>query len=339
VIKIVGDICFSDGYFDVGFGIGSKLKYNFNPFENLKFDQENIWFGNLECVISDISNLIGYKKEHFRVSLKNVLSLDHFNIYGVANNHVLQHGTEAYCEMLSNINKLGSKYVGNISDKTIIIDYKLHKFGFAVFSQKCESFSEKPLYWLCPEYKEIEIELHKMQNSDFKIAYLHWGEEYINYPYIEQQKFAHWLIDIGFDLVVGAHPHVMQGYEIYKDKYIFYSLGNFLFNMPTEETRYSAIVNVDVDKGELKINYDYVFINKENKPNIIAKEYVPRKYLFENLNEVIRFNDNDVYYKDMFQKLSIFRKKNHRWIIKTVYKHNILELLSILKNFISRRLK
>ena len=42
-------------------------------------------------------------------------------------------------------------------------------------------------------------------------------------------------------------PHVLQGYEVYKEKHIFYSLGNFLFGMPTEETRYSAIVNIDVD--------------------------------------------------------------------------------------------
>ena len=59
MIKIVGDVCFSDGYFDVGFGIGSKLKYNYNPFENLMFGSDNIWFGNLECVVSDISDKTG----------------------------------------------------------------------------------------------------------------------------------------------------------------------------------------------------------------------------------------------------------------------------------------
>ena len=110
----------------------------------MKLDSDNIWFGNLECVVSDISNLIGYKAEHFRVPYNNVSSLHHLNIYNVANNHIMQHGAEAFTEMLSNISKLGSKYVGNLSNKTIIIDYTGHKFGFAAFSQRGEVFSEKP---------------------------------------------------------------------------------------------------------------------------------------------------------------------------------------------------
>ena len=93
--------------------------------------------------------------------------MHHFNIYGVANNHVMQHGAAAYNEMLTNIDKLGSKYVGNLSNKTITIDYKKHKFGLAVFSLRGEAFSEKPLYWLRPEYNEIESELPKIQELRF----------------------------------------------------------------------------------------------------------------------------------------------------------------------------
>jgi poly-gamma-glutamate capsule biosynthesis protein CapA/YwtB (metallophosphatase superfamily) len=339
MIKIVGDVCFSDGYFDVGFGIGSELKANYDPFENLEFNDNNIWFGNLECVISDISNLPGFKTRHFRVPFKSVSSLRHLNVYSVANNHVMQHGIEAYNEMLANINKLGSKYVGSLSNKTITLDHQSHKFGFLVFSQRGEAFSEKPLYWLRPEYNEIETELHKIQNCDFKIVYMHWGNEFIDYPCVEQKKFAHWLIDIGFDLVIGTHPHVLQGYEVYKKKYIFYSLGNFLFNLPTEETRYSAIVNIDVEMRELKISYNYVFNDVNNKPKIITKDYVPKKYLFDTLNKKINFEaDNEVYYNDMFQQLNIYRRKSHRWIIATMHKHSFKEFLFILKDFLSRRI-
>lgn len=340
MIKIVGDVCFSDGYFDIGFGIGSMLKHHFNPFEYLKLDAEDIWFGNLECVISDISSKIGVKAKPFRVSYNDVSSLHHLDIYSIANNHVMQHGAEAYSEMLANIEKIGSQYVGSLSKKHMSIDFKDHKFGFVVFSQRGDPFVEKTMYWLQPEYNEIESELHKIENCDFKIVYMHWGNEFIDYPYVEQKKFAHWLIDIGFDLVIGTHPHVLQGYEVYNGKYIFYSLGNFLFNMPTEETRYSIIVNLDVESAELKVNYDYVFTNKDNKLAIIPKENVPAKYLFETLNKKISFEkDNEIYYKDMFKQLSMYRHRNHRWMFKTLHKHSCEEISFILQDFIFRRLK
>jgi hypothetical protein len=252
----------------------------------------------------------------------------------------MQHGADAYCEMLANIKKIGSKYVGNISNKTIVIDYKGYKIGFVVFSQRGDQFSEKPLYWLRPEYEEIEIESNKMQDCDFKIVYIHWGNEFMDYPNIEQKKFAHWLIDIGFDLVVGSHPHVLQGYEVYKEKFIFYSLGNFLFNMPAEATRYSAIVNVDVEMGKLKVCYDYVFIDKENRPKIIEIQYVPKKYLFSTLNNKISFEgDNEDYYKEMFRQLSIYRKKNHYWMLTTFLKHSPKELFFTYSNYLLRQLK
>jgi len=338
MIKIVGDICFSDGYFDVGFGIGSKLKEKYNPFEHLKFDSDDIWIGNLECVISDISKVTGFKKNHFRVPYHNVSALNHFNVYGVANNHVMQHGPEAYNQMLENINRLGSKYVGSVTNKTLKFDHKGYKFAIAVFSQRAESFSEKPLYWSCPDYIELASELSKLLDCKFKIAYMHWGNEFINYPSVEQKKLAHWLIDIGYDLVIGTHSHVLQGFEVYNNKYIFYSLGNFLFNMPTEETRFSAMVNLDIDQGELKVSYDYILIDKECKPAIVTQEKADKKFKFDTLNKKNSFNgDNEVYFRDVFKQLSIYRHKNHRWMLSTLSRHNFKEFLYILRDFIDRR--
>lgn len=340
MLRIVGDVCFSDGYFDAGFGIGSKLKSNYNPFINIDFGSDDIWFGNLECVVSNISNLKGFGAECFRVPSEYVSSLHHMNIYCVANNHIMQHGNEAYDEMLTNINKLGSKYVGNLSDKTIIVEYKQCKFGIMTFSQRQESFSQKPLYWLRPEYNEIESELEKLRNCDFKIVYLHWGYEFVDYPNVDQKLCAHWLVDIGFDLVVGTHPHVLQGFEVYKEKYIFYSLGNFLFNMPTEETRYSAIVNIEVEKGKMQVSFDYVFNDKEKEPKIIEQGKVPDSYLFETLNKKLSLEeDNEVYFKNMLHQLFIYRVKNYWWIIKTLHRHDFSELIFIIKDFVSRRLK
>lgn len=69
----------------------------------------------------------------------------------------------------------------------------------------------------------------KEQNADLIIANFHWGEERASSPNDEQIELAHAAIDNGADLVIGHHPHVLQGIEKYKGKYILYSLGNFCF--------------------------------------------------------------------------------------------------------------
>ena len=339
MIRIVGDICFADRNFDMGFGIGSKLSKDYNPFEYLPFDENDIWFGNLECIISDQSNLSGVKRDQFRVSYKSVSSIKHMHIYSVANNHSMQHGNAAYIEMLGNINRLGSKYIGNLSNKSMTFEQCGHKFGIIAFSQRGEVFSKDPLYWSRPEYVEIETELNNIGNCDFKIVYLHWGNEFIHYPYVEQKQFAHWLIDIGFDLVVGTHPHVLQGYEIYRNKYIYYSLGNFLFNMSTKETRYSAVLNISSCEGKLKVSHDYIWIDKDCKPRIMPHERIPEKFKFETLNNKIGFwSDNEVYYKDMFKQLNIYRRKNQMWILLNLHKYSLKEIINIFYSFIIRRI-
>ncbi len=72
------------------------------------------------------------------------------------------------------------------------------------------------------------------KDCDFLIMFLHWGDDHNIFINRDQQEAGRRLIDEGADLIIGHHPHVPQGYEVYRDKYIFYSLGNFIFT-PREE--------------------------------------------------------------------------------------------------------
>jgi len=64
---------------------------------------------------------------------------------------------------------------------------------------------------------------------DFFVIIPHWGREYVDYPSIQQRQKAYKWIDAGADLIVGHHPHIIQGKESYKEKWIYYSLGNYVF--------------------------------------------------------------------------------------------------------------
>src|SRR5436309_2476431 len=66
--------------------------------------------------------------------------------------------------------------------------------------------------------------------ADVVIPFMHWGEEYLLEPIARQRALAHAMIDAGAEVVLGNHPHVTEGTEIYKGKLIVYSLGNFVFD-------------------------------------------------------------------------------------------------------------
>jgi poly-gamma-glutamate capsule biosynthesis protein CapA/YwtB (metallophosphatase superfamily) len=68
------------------------------------------------------------------------------------------------------------------------------------------------------------------QQVDLVVVSLHWGVEYVDQPSKAQREMAHRLIDEGVDLILGHHPHWLQGLEVYHDKLIAYSLGNFIFD-------------------------------------------------------------------------------------------------------------
>jgi poly-gamma-glutamate capsule biosynthesis protein CapA/YwtB (metallophosphatase superfamily) len=83
------------------------------------------------------------------------------------------------------------------------------------------------------------------------VVTFHWGAEGKNFPKDYQKEYAHLAIDLGADLVLGHHPHVLQGLEIYKNRLIAYSLGNFTFSSYSRRATESMILKVYLVDGGL----------------------------------------------------------------------------------------
>ncbi len=86
------------------------------------------------------------------------------------------------------------------------------------------------------------------KEADFVIVSLHWGTEYDATADSSQQNLAHKLIDAGADLILGHHPHVIQGLEIYKDGLIAYSLGDFIFDHYSRATGEAFVLQVTLQR-------------------------------------------------------------------------------------------
>ena len=338
MIRFTGDINLTDWDFNFGFGIGSRISGGFNPFSRLTRNENDLWIGNFEGVASDITTRSGMAANVFRVTPAALKSLPHLDIYGIANNHAMQHGAEAFQQTWSALQSFGCKTFGKNDRRSVVVEHQGRKVSLTGCCFRIDEFTEIPSYWYNPEYIEIKEELNILPKEAFKVIYVHWGNEYINRPSTQQKKFAHWLIDVGFDLIIGMHPHVLQGYEGYKGKRIYYSLGNFVFDMAWEPCRYGAIVSVDLSKDAPAFLEEYVYIDKTCSPYCIGENKVPKHYRFDYLNEQLQKEDNSESYHNEINRLyKDYRKANRKYVISNILHHPWFGV-EVIRDFIKRRI-
>lgn len=110
--------------------------------------------------------------------------------------------------------------------------------------------------------------------SDIVIVGFHWGTEYTPHPTQTQQEIAHLAIDNGADMIIGTHPHVVQADEVYKDKYINYSLGNFIMDqMWSEETQEGVLLYIyTLDDKIISYNLVPTHVVDYSQVKILSKE-------------------------------------------------------------------
>jgi gamma-polyglutamate biosynthesis protein CapA len=187
---------------------------------------------NLEGPISDKGVKVG-SKYSFRMKpdVAEALSKANINIVNLANNHIFDYGKVAFEDTLKNLEKNNIKHIGN-SYKPLIIEKEGVKIGFLGFSDflKHLEVKEGKIGIAIVNSNLSEIIKKAKEKVDILIVSFHWGEEYKKIANERQRKIAKIAIDSGADLVIGHHPHIIQNIEKYKDKFIFYSLGNFIFD-------------------------------------------------------------------------------------------------------------
>lgn len=209
---------------------------------------------NLECVLSDIGNPWSAtpKTFHFRSDEKNIntLQIAKINIVSLANNHVLDYEYEALLRMLNILNEQGILHAGAGKDlseasKPVYCQIKHQKIAFI-------AFTDNEPDWAAQEnkpgilYLPTDINDRRMQNFlrlienlrkevDFLIVSAHWGSNWGYYPPEEHKSIGHAMIDAGADLIFGHSGHVFRGIEVYKNRPIIYSAGDFIDDYAVDE--------------------------------------------------------------------------------------------------------
>lgn len=191
--------------------------------ENVKeiFAQDDLTIVNLETTLTTSR---GKAEKKFRFSGKpeyaDILTLSNIEAVTLANNHTHDYLKQGYDDTLKHLEERGIGHFGY--DRLYLEEVNGVKVG--AIGQKGWADTQAVRKQL-----DSDILSLRQQGAQIIIANFHWGEERHYVPNGQQQSLGRYAIDAGADLVLGHHPHVVQGIESYKDKYIVYSLGNFMF--------------------------------------------------------------------------------------------------------------
>lgn len=193
-------------------------------FENVKsvFENDDLSIVNLEGPLTKSSEA-QIKQFAFKgdPSYVNILREGDIEATNLANNHSNDYYDKGFSDTKQILNQNNISYFG-LSEKDILKSKGI-KIGML-------GYKGWPEYYTKENLDKIKNDLEYMkENADMTIVFFHWGNENQYYPEKAQKDFAHYVIDNGADVVLGGHPHVVQGIEQYKGKTIAYSLGNFSF--------------------------------------------------------------------------------------------------------------
>ena len=356
----VGDLMLGDHPVCIGHGIRSTIDakgFNFITDEiKSRVQNADISFGNLESVLSDYNfdpdSLASTELRGRPLDASN-LSAVGFNLLNVANNHSMQHGLKAFEETIDLLSKekidiIGLDFDG---DANIIIKEKYGiNLAFVGYSLRPEKYCKTQAPYALSNEEKILRQINKIVENFYGpiIVSLHWGEEYLNYPSKKQMLFAHKLINSGVSLILGHHPHVLQGIEKYKNGVIVYSLGNFIFDKWQKNLRETIIFSCAFSNNEITdYSYEPIYITRKYRLTIACgkvKERIIKKIKTYNnmLDRVISeddiFADEDQYLSSAKNAYQKFRMQSYLYFIMHIYKYDPTVILSSALRFVRRRI-
>lgn len=201
----------------------------------------DLTIGNLETPVSRRGSP-GQKEYSYRSPPEALPALVRagFDVVNLANNHVLDYGETALLDTLDYLDQAGLRHVGAGRDadnafQPAVVEKNGVRIAFLGFSRVVPFVSWKAgkghpgVADTYEETRPVQAIEQAKRDADLVVVIVHWGIEREDRPEDYQVRLARKYIDAGADLVIGGHPHVLQGLESYKGKWIAYSLGNFIF--------------------------------------------------------------------------------------------------------------
>lgn len=254
-----GDVLFSDhvlNAYEKGGGIQGVLDDGYRKL----IDDADFFFVNEEFPFSDRGTKALDKQYTFRLPPSKVSMLKEMQADAVslANNHALDFGTDALLDTCDTLDVAGILRTGagkNLEEAKKAVEIEIQGRKVAIIGAtrvipvpEWAAYGNTPGMLAAYDPQILLKEVQQLsETQDYVVVFIHWGIERAERPESYQRDLGKKLIDAGADIVIGAHPHVLQGIEYYQGKPIVYSLGNFIFGSSIPKT---MLLEVMLEEGQ-----------------------------------------------------------------------------------------
>ena len=307
-LTVVGDIMLARG-------LNTQMgKFGIDwPFELAapRLKEGDITFANLEAPFGTTGTPLPRKLIWFRARPDAAAALPKagVSVVTLANNHILDYDTPNFLETLDILDKQGIRHTGGgrtLADarSPVIMEADGIRVAFLGYSGFADIFWDYgyPRRFTAtdatgskaavPGVAPIRLDLIRQdiaaarQSADIVVVAYHWGTEYVNVPSPDMVALAHASVDAGADLVLGFHPHAVQGFERYKGKYIAYSLGNFIMDQKRDVTRESMILEFLLQEDGVRTMNVVPAMIEDYRPHLASGDEATR--LWDKLRRISR---------------------------------------------------
>ncbi|MEX2190715.1 MAG: CapA family protein [Bacteroidota bacterium] len=260
-----GDLTLSD---NVERFVGMRTGYIFERWKPGK--EADIFMVNLEHPVTTATERVE-KKFNFKMSpaYGAILHDAGVTLVNSANNHVFDYGLRGIEDTMRYLDSLGIPYTGigrNLQEarRPVIMEKKGRKIGFLGYYGGGDFAATRDKPGFAPRYTRFIVEdVRKLKSRvDYVVVNFHWGVERAPLPDDWQVALARRVVDAGADLIIGHHPHVLQGIERYKGAVIAYSLGNFVFGGNSMHTYETAVLKVSLSDAGAEVDLIPVSIKR-----------------------------------------------------------------------------
>ncbi len=242
--------------------------------------EADLTFANLESPVSARGVNVG-SKYSFRADPRVMEGLQYagIDVVSLANNHIWDYGREAFLDTMKHLREGGIEYVGaghtaqeahqgvmrRVGDADVVILAYTNLISARVAATDTEPGVA---------YLNTDQMVHDVANADARgdivVVSFHWGDEYQQQHNVQQERIAMAAIDAGADLIIGHHPHVIQEVKQYRDGWIAYSLGNFIFDQTfSEETMRGLALRVTLNGSRISaVESLSISISRQYQPSL-----------------------------------------------------------------------
>ncbi len=251
---------------------------------------DTLTIANLEGVLSDNANTINPKEYNYKGPSRyaNILKIGSVEMVNLANNHTYDYLQKGYSDTIKTLNNYGVLFFGY--ENYQIIEIRGIRIGIVGLGGWDYGTAKNDIDKANKYFEDMNVNL--------TIFNFHWGQMRVYDHNKTQENIAHYAINKGADLVIGHHPHVLQGIEKYHDKYIAYSLGNFVYGgiyYPYDSDSVILQMQYEVDNKKIikeSLKLIPVSITSSGKKNDYRPKVLEGKEKQRVLNKILKYSTN-----------------------------------------------